>query len=115
MIPVSPLFAMDKYLGCLSDSIAGGISPTNLLLKRANRMRLEQPDMFDGIPPPRELLCSQRYCNLCKLLISGGIMPVKLLVKRLNSLKKLKFPTNGEMVPVSLEELRYRATTLECR
>lgn len=106
-----------KYNCCrfFKDPSSGGISPINLFLSTSNKVRLEQRDKFVGISPTKELLKRPRRCSLCKRPISGGIVPMNLLLKRAKTLRKLKFPTKGERVPVSLEESRSNAVTLRCR
>ncbi|KAB2614559.1 LRR receptor-like serine/threonine-protein kinase [Pyrus ussuriensis x Pyrus communis] len=65
-----------------------------------------------GISPLSELLFNCRCCNLCRRLNSGGISWPKLLFWRSMTLKKLKFPTCGDIDPPSFKDHRLKLVTL---
>ena len=78
-------------------------------------MRLLQPDKLLGISPLIVLLDNSKNCNLRKWPISGGISFWKVLFSRVKFLKKLKFPTCGDMEPTSFRDCRSNTMTLWCR
>ena len=78
-------------------------------------MRFAQPDKLLGILPLSVLFSNRKTCNLCKWPISRGILLWKLLFWRVRFLKKLKFPTCGDIEPASFEDCRSNTVTLWCR
>ena len=60
------------------------------------------------------LLCSFKTSNLVKWPISGGISLWSVLFCRLRILKKLKFPTYGDIEPTSSRDRKFYTVTLWC-
>ena len=61
------------------------------------------------------LVCKNKNCNLRKRPISGGISLWKLLFESVRFIKKLKFPTCGDIEPTSFEDCRSNTVILWCR
>ena len=78
-------------------------------------MRLVQLDKLLWIMPLIVLLSNRKTCSFRKQPISGGISLWKLLFWRVRFLRKLKFPTNGDIGPTSFCDCRFSTVTLWCR
>ncbi|MFS7957387.1 hypothetical protein Hanom_Chr07g00665801 [Helianthus anomalus] len=101
-IPPSRMFVLfvlrTRKYSMDNEPISSGILPTRRLLPKLRTWRLEQFVMADGIRKRRP--------------ISGGISPENELLKRLISLRKLRFPMEGDNVPVKPPDERSKRVTL---
>ncbi|KAF5800360.1 hypothetical protein HanXRQr2_Chr07g0315171 [Helianthus annuus] len=95
-----------------NDPIPSGILPTRLLLPKVRSWRLEQFIMVAGMFLVKELLrrCSSR--NLKRRPISGGISPENELLENQMTLRKLRFPMEGDNVPIKPPFERFKWVTL---
>lgn len=100
-IPPVRLFELTRKAASFNkEPSSEGIWPEILLLLRSMFTSSEQFIRLIGSLPPNMLWERLRCCCRYKWPTSGGISPKKLLLARLTSLRKVRFPMDGDIDPL---------------